>query len=167
MIAILTKFVPLRDWAYAAAAIAAVIWYNVHVHGLEVSYAEKQTAAVVRAVKEASDKAQAEALKQVNALNAQYSARYAALEKTYVEQTQADAATHASDLQRLRQLAATSNQHPNPVLQGSGGAGTPPNTGESSLVGLGYVSAELAAALYDARDDLGKCYAERDTLTGK
>jgi hypothetical protein len=29
------------------------------------------------------------------------------------------------------------------------------------------VSEELATALRDAREDLGKCYAERDALTGK
>lgn len=167
MIALLTKLVPLRDWAYAAAAIGAVIWYNVHVHDLEVSYAQKQVAAVYAAVKAATDKAQSEAQKTIDTLNAQYSARYAALEKTYDEQTTADAATHASDLQRLRDIAAAGNSNPGAVLPGAGGTSSPDDSGRSSLVGLGYVSAELAAALHDARDDLGKCYAERDSLTGK
>lgn len=167
MIATFLKLVPFRDYVYAAAAIAAIVFYNVHVHNLEVRYAAKQMAAVTTAVKTSSDKLIAAAAIE-KAKDAQaYAANLKQVNETYAKQTTADAATHAADLQRLRQLAAVGNSGGSGSLEGASGAGSPADPGRSSLIGLGYVSAELAAALHDARDDLGLCYAERDSLTGK
>lgn len=165
----LSKLVPFRYYAYAAAAIAIVIFYNVHVHNLEVHYADVKVAAVKTAVKTASDKLIADAKIREDKLAADYAANLKQVNEAYAKHIQDTVAANASELQRLRELAAEAdrNSSGNGPLEGSGGAGAPADPGRSSLVGLGFVSEELAAALRDARDDLGKCYAERDSLTGK
>lgn len=168
MPALLLKLMPWRDWAYAAAALALVVYYNIHVHNLEVHYAAKQVAAVTTAVKTASDKLIAAAAIEKAKDAKAYDANLKQVNETYAKHTQADAATHIADLQRLRQLASTAgNSGGNGSLESPSGSDSPSDPGRSSLIGLGYVSAALAAALHDARDDLGFCYAERDSLTGK
>src|SRR5882762_9140971 len=158
----LLKLLPFRDYVYAAIAIAAIVFYNVHVHNLEVRYAAKQVAAVKIAVQEASTTLIASAAKEMNIQAARYAANLKRMNETHAKQSQADDAAHAADLQRLRQLAAASNSGGSGSLEGAGGPSSSPDPGRSSLIGLGYVSAELAAALHDARNDLGSCYAERD-----
>jgi hypothetical protein len=164
----LIKLLPFRDYAYAAAAAAALVWYNVHVHNLEVAYGTKQVAATNAAYADASAKTLSAAKKLLDAKDAQHAQDLAKVEANYETQLKASANTHAADLQRLRQLAANeSSSDSNSVLAGSGGSGSSAGAGGSSLVGLGYVSAELASALHDARNDLRACYADRDSLTGK
>lgn len=157
----LAKLLPFRDYLYAAVAIAAVTWYNVHVHNLIRADEHKRDAAV------ATETARVEAAAQthIDELTAAYARDRAQRDAEYEKHIQADASTHAADLQRLRQLAAQGSG--GPALAGSTSTSTPPDTGQPSLIGLGYVSEELAAALHDARNDLGACYAERDQLTGK
>lgn len=167
MPAFLLKLMPWRDWAYAAAALALVVYYNVHVHNLEVSYAAQKVAAVTAAVKTASDELKAAAHDKSLKDAATYADNLKRVNETYAKQSQATAATHAADLQRLRQLASAGNSGGNGTLEGPSGPGSASDPGRSSLIGLGYVSAALSAALHDARDDLGFCYAERDSLTGK
>jgi len=159
--------IPFRDYVYAGVAIAAVIFYNVHVHNLEVHYAAKQVAAVKTAVTDASNALIASAAKEMNAQAARYAANLKQVNETYANQSHLDAVNHAADLQRLRQLASAGNGGESRALQGPAGPGSPTDPGRSSLIGLGYVSAELAGSLRDAREDLGKCYAERDSVTGK
>ena len=164
----LAKLVPFREYAYAAAAIGLVIFYNVHVHNLEVHYAAAKVAAVNEAVKSASDKLLADAKAREDKLAADYAASLKQVNDDHAKQLQADADTHAADLKRLRQLAqAVGNGSGGPALGGPTAADAAADPRGSSLIGLGYVSAELAAALHDARDDLSACYAERDSLTGK
>lgn len=165
-LAILSK-IPLREYFYAAAAIAAVTYYNVHVHNLEVAYGAKQKAAVESAVTLASAQALSAAKKMADAKEAQYTLQLSQVEENYETQLKASDDQHSADLARLRSLEAASGGNTNSVLSGSGGAGSPGDSGGSSLVGLGYVSEELASALRDARADLSQCYAERDSLTGK
>lgn len=159
---------PWRDYAYAAAALALIVFYNVHVHNLEVQYAAEKVAAIETAVTTASNKLKADAKVEADKQAATYAANLKQVNETYAEHTKATDATHAADLQRLRQLANTdSNGSGNGSLEGASGAGPSADSWRSSLIGLGYVSEELSSALHDARDDLGKCYAERDSLTGK
>jgi hypothetical protein len=161
MLAVLSKLIPFRDYVYAAIAIAAIVVYNVHVDKLEHAAVAHERAAVAAE----SQKVEASAQARLAAQTKDYTDREAVTEANYEHTIQADDAAHAADIARLRQLAS----------QGSGGAAlpsaastsTPADSGRSSLVGLGYVSEELAAALRDARSDLGKCYTERDSLTGK
>jgi hypothetical protein len=167
MIALL-KLVPFRDYLYAALAIAAVAFYNIHVHNLEVNYARARVNAVNAAVTDASNKLTIAAKAREDKLAANYADRLKQVNDEHTKQLQADAATHAADLQRLRQLAAAfGNSSGSATLGGAASPGASADSGGSSLIGLGYVSAELAAALHDARDDLSACYAERDSLTGK
>lgn len=168
MPAFLLKFMPWRDYAYAAAALALIVFYNVHVHNLEVQYAAAKVAAVKTAVQVASDKLIASAARAQKEMAARYADNLKQVNETYAEHTKATDATHAADLQRLRQLANTnSDGSGNGSLEGASGADPSADSWRSSLIGLGYVSEELSSALHDARDDLGKCYAERDSLTGK
>lgn len=168
MMAILGKLVPFRGWIYAGAALALVIFYNVHVHNLEAHYAAAKVEAVNAAVTTASNELRAAAKVREDKMVADYATQLQQVNDDHAKQLQADAATHSADLQRLRQLAeAAGNGSGNGSLGGAAGSGSSANTGGSSLIGLGYVSEELAAALHDARDDLGACYAERGSLTGK
>jgi hypothetical protein len=167
MWAIVTKFIPPRYLIEAVAVVAAVVFYNVHVHNLEVRYAAKQVAAVRDAVTAASDKLIADAKAREDKQAADYATNLQQVNESYAKQVQASNATHAADLQRLRQLAAASHGGGDSALGGPAAPGAPADSGRSSLIGLGYVSAELAGALHDARDDLGKCYAERESVAGK
>jgi membrane protein involved in colicin uptake len=161
MPALLLKLVPFRDWFWAGAVAALLIFYNVHVDRLENAAVAHERAAVAAE----SAKVEASAQARLAAQAKDYADREAATEDNYEHQLQADSTVHAADLQRLRQLAAQGSG--SATLGGTAGSGSPPDSGGSSLVGLGYVSEELASALRDARDDLGKCYADRDALTGK
>jgi hypothetical protein len=171
MIAALLKLVPFRDYAYAALGIAAVVWYNVHVHGLEVGYAAKQVTAVNAAYADASAKALSAAKKLLDAKDAQHAQDVAQIQEKANEDAKNSAAAHAADLQRLRQLAAQGNRQPNAVLPSAGGGSAPSGQGDTGAEGLGLVPAELGAELADAlrttRDQRDLCYADRDALTGK
>lgn len=168
MPAFLLKLMPFRDYAYAAVVIGLVIFYNVHVHNLEVKYAAAKIQAVTDAVNKASSDLITAAQTREDKMAVDYAAALKQRDEQYAERIQADDAAHAADLQRLRKLADASRQGSgNSALGGAAGPGASADSGGSSLIGLGYVSAELAAALHDARDDLSACYAERDSLTGK
>lgn len=160
------SLVPLKDWLLAAAAVAVIVFYNVHVHDLIVADEHKRDAAVAAE----SARVMASAQKQIDAQNKYYSDREADTEANYEKQLQDADATHAADLKRLQQLAAIQGSG-STTLDGTAGSGAPADSGGSSLIGLGYVSEELASALRDARADLGACYAERGSLnpstTGK
>lgn len=157
----LAKLVPFRDYLYAVLAIAAVTYYNVHVHNLIKADEYRQEVAIQKE----SAKVLANAHKVMDDLSAQHASDTKIIQERADAQHKIDADLHSADLNRLRQLAAQSNR--GPALGSAAGPTPPSDTGRSSLVGLGYVSAELAGSLRDARDDLGACYAERDSLTGK
>lgn len=171
MLALLLKAVPYRDWLYAAIAIAAVIFYNVHVHGLEVAYAAKQTQAIEEAVDAATARALSAAKKTLDAKDKQYAQDLAEVKANYEKLIADGDAAHAADVARLRALADKGSGNTNPVLAGAGGTGTTGNGGTEGPGGLGKVPADLGLELVDAlrQDDaaLTQCYAERDSLTGK
>jgi hypothetical protein len=175
MPAILLKLIPFRDWLYAGIAIAAITFYNVHVHNLEVAYANKQTAAVAASVQAATQKDEAAAQAKINSLNAQHAQDVAKVQATYEATIKQNAATHDADVARLRQLAEKngSGGDANKVLDSASGSGQvqAPSGGDQSIVGLGSVPAGLALELADAlrTDDaaLNKCWNDRDSLTGK
>lgn len=167
----LAKLVPLKDWLMAAAAVALVVFYNVHVHDLEVAYAAKQVDAVNAAYKRGSDEALRAAKKIADDKEAAYTAREAQTEENYENLIKSNDAAHLADISRLRQRAADSEQRANSLLGSAGGAGPAPGSGDQGLGGLGFVSGALALELADAlrQDDaaLSTCYDERDSLTGK
>ena len=104
-----------------APALALVVYYNVHVHNLEVSYAAQKVAAVTAAVKTASDELKAAAHDKSLKDAATYADNLKRVNETYAKQSQADAATHFADLQRLRQLASAGNSAPTVVSAASRG----------------------------------------------
>lgn len=171
---VILKLIPFRDYAYAAAAIAAIVWYNVHVHGLEVAYATKRVDAVTTAVAAATKKNQDDAAAKIAALTKQHSDDVAQVEAKYESQIQQNAVSNADDLERLRQRAAADRRGiPNKVLGGAPGAGQalPADSGDSSLGGLGNIPGALGYKLATAlrADDaaLLKCWNDRDDLVGK
>jgi hypothetical protein len=164
----LASGISIKDYLIAAAAVAAIVFYNVHVHNLEVRYAATRVAAVNAAVKNASDKLIAEAKVREDKMAADYTANLKQVNENYAQHTQTSDAAYAADLRRLRDLAASAGHGSGDgTLESPTGSGASSDTGRSSLIGLGRVSAELAGALRDARDDLGKCYAERESVAGK
>lgn len=166
MWALFLKAVPFRDYLYAAAAIAAVAWYNVHVHNLEVAYGAKQKAAVVEAVDKASAEAQNAARKLAEAKEQQYTIQLSQVEESYENQLKSADAQHAADLSRVRQLTAQNNRNTDGVLHGAGGAETSGSCGALCVAALG-AGASLADALRRDDDALTACYKDRDNLTGK
>ena len=170
MPAIFAKLLPFRDWAYAAVLVAAVIFYNVHVHNLIV----KAERAQIAAVQAASDKVRAEAHAQKLKDDADYAAAKAATEKMYAENFAAAATADAADLLRLQRLVA-SYRDANRALQGALGASDKPDpaAGASGPGGLGElprglrVSLGLAEALRADDNLLNECRADRDALSGK
>ena len=160
MIALL-KLLPFRDYLYAALAIAGVVYYNVHVHNLIKNDEQRQTAAIAIETAKVLTKARA----QIDDLNTQHAAELAANKATYDATLKSNSDADAAELQRLRDIAAKGGGSPH--VDSATGTSTPTDSGGSSLVRLGYVSEELAAGLRDARADLTRCYADRDSLTGK
>jgi hypothetical protein len=162
----LSKLIPFRDYVYAAVAIAAVIWYNVHVHRLEVAYAAQQVAAIEAAVDTASRAAQDAARKIADEKEKAYAVQASQVEDTYEKQLQSADAQHARDLDRVRQLTAQVHSNGDALLPGAAGSASGTNGGPSRADALG-IGAELADAL--RRDDaqLQQCWADRDALTGK
>jgi|HubBroStandDraft_4_1064222.scaffolds.fasta_scaffold156265_2 hypothetical protein len=167
----LAKLIPFRDYAYAALAVAAIIFYNVHVHGLEVSYSAKRVDAVNAAYKKGSDEAVAAAKKQIADKDKEHANDLAQVEENYEKLIQANDAAHNADAARLRQRAADSEQRANTLLASAGSANSTASGGDQGSGGLGTVPAGLGLELADAlrQDDaaLTKCYADRDSLTGK
>jgi hypothetical protein len=161
MLTALAKLVPFRDYLYAALAIAGVTYYNIHVHDLIKADEAKTALAIARE----TSKVQAAAQKRIDALNSQHAAELAANKATYDASLKSNSVADATELQRLRDIAAKGSGRPHVDSPGSPSA--PADTGGSSLVRLGYVSEELAAGLRDARSDLAACYTDRDSLTGK
>jgi hypothetical protein len=166
MIALILKFIPAKDLVYLALITVLLVggyaaWK--HHDTVERDIGQQQ---VVAAVKIASKKAEDAAAAEIAKTSAEHANDLAKVESNYENLIKSDDAASAADITRLRKLASD-NQHANPVLGGAGSGAAPAATGESSLIGLGNVSAELAAALRGARDDLTKCYADRDALTGK
>ena len=171
MLALFSKLIPFRDYAYAAAALAAIIFYNVHVHNLEVHYAAAKIAAVNAAYKKGSDEALAAAKKAIDDKDRQHAADLAQVEENYENLIKSNDAAHNADVSRLRQRAADSEQRANALLGSAGSGSAASGSGDQGAGGLGTVPAGLALELVDAlrQDDaaLGKCYADRDSLTGK
>lgn len=164
----------LKYWKYVAvgAAVAVlVVFYNVHVDGLEKRYAAAKVAAVDAAYKKGSDAATAAAAADIALKNKQHSTELAAVKDTYENAIKQNDSAHAADAQRLRQLAAASDRRADGVLAGAAGAGAAAGSGSESVGGLGSVPAQLGLSLADAlrQDDaaLNACYAERNSLTGK
>lgn len=166
MPAFLLKLIPLRDWLYAGLAVAAIIFWFHHDHVEQA----KGAATVTAAVKAATDKAQAAAAVAITKLNTNHANDVAQIEDHYENTIRDNDAAHAADLQRLRDRAARSS-HTNGVLEGSPGGEATSQAGAGSSESLGSVPAEYALELADAvrADDaaLDKCYADRDSLTGK
>lgn len=158
----LLKLIPFRDYLYAALAIAGVAYYNIHVHGLiEADRKHEQAALAVQ-----SAKALADARTQIDDLNKKHAAEVAANEAKHESDLKANSDATAAELQRLRDIAARSSSG-RPVVVSATSPSASGDSGDDSLVRLGFVSEELASALRDARTDLGACYADRDSLTGK
>ena len=160
MFAILSKLIPVRDYFYAAAVVAAVVWYNIHVHNLEVGYAKQKTDAIVAAVSQA----QSAAKKIADQKEKQYAIARAQVEEQHAKDIQAADATHAADLERVRQLTAKIRS--GSVPSGPSGPGTGADAGAISAAALGS-AAELADALRHDDASLQQCWGERDALTGK
>ncbi len=171
MIAALLKLVPFRDYLYAAIAIAAVVFYNVHVTKLEHGYAAKATAAIELADKNATDRTLRAAKDALDAKDASYKQALAAQDVQHAQDIQARATAYAADIARLRQLAAASDRNSNAGVGSPSGTSSGTGSVSGSAEGLGYVpaelGAELAGALRATRDQRDLCYAERDSLTGK
>jgi hypothetical protein len=170
MIALL-GMIPLKDWAIAAGVVALVIFYNVHVHDLEVSYSAQRAVAVNAAYKKGSDEAVAAAKKQIADKDKEHADYLAQVEENYEKLIQANDAAHNADAARLRQRAADSEQRANALLASAGAVSSAAGGGDQGAGGLGTVPAGLGLELADAlrQDDaaLTKCYADRDSLTGK
>jgi hypothetical protein len=166
MPALLLKLIPFRDYAYAALAIAAVVWFLHHDHVERDIGAARETKAVAVATAKANTAAKAE----IDRLNAAHADDVAQIEARYENAIRDNDASHAADLQRLRNSAASSGKA-NPVLGGASGGTAPTETGAGSAGSLGSVPADIALKLADSlrADDaaLDKCYADRDDLTGK
>lgn len=163
----LLKLIPFRDYAYAALAIAAVIFWFHHDHVEQAKGAARVTAAVATA----TAKANADAQTKIDKLNTEHGKDVAAIEESYERTIQSNDASHAADLQRLRERAASQGNSPGQVLGSTPGGETTLDGGTRSTSGVGSVPAEQALNLADAlrADDaaLTKCYADRDSLTGK
>jgi hypothetical protein len=175
MLAILLKLIPFRDYAYGALALSAVIWYNVHVHNLEVVYAAQKVNAVTTAVAAATKQDELKAAAQIAALTKQHANDVAQVESKYESQIKQNTADHAADLSRLRQRAAQSggSGNSNVVLDSAGGSGQTDAAagGNQGTLGLGSVPGGLSLEIVDAlrADDaaLTKCWTDRDDLVGK
>jgi hypothetical protein len=167
MLALLLKLVPFRDYAYAALAIAAVVFWLHHDHVEQAAGAARVTAAVTAATAKANVAAQA----TIDKYTSEYSSSALAIKDSYEQRIQANTASHDADLQRLRQLATSSNSAPSKVLGSAASVGASNDTGDGSAKGLGEVPSSTALELADAlrADDsaLVACYADRDSLTGK
>lgn len=166
MLTALLKLVPFRDYAYAALALAAVVWFLHHDHVERGIGAARVTAAVTAA----TAKANAVAQDKIDKLNAAHADDVAQIEDRYENTIRANDASNAADLQRLRERAAR-NASSNQVLGSASAGEATGEAGTSSSDGLGSVPADLALKLATAlrADDasLDKCYADRDGLTGK
>lgn len=164
------KLMPWRDWAYLGAAVAAIVFYNVHVHNLVVAGQKAQVVAIAAA----SAKVQAAADAEMARVTADYHDKLIATEKTYAQNILDNGAAHAADLKRLQQLA-NSYRDANKALHSALGSEGKPDTGggAGSAEGVGQLSefASVSLGLADALrgDDalLTTCRADRDALTGK
>jgi len=154
---LVAKMIPFRDYAYAAAAIAAVVWYNVHVHNLEVGYAKQKTDAIYAAV----DAVQKAAKAKADEKEKQYQSAMQMVQESYNAQI-ADANTqHDADLERVRKLTAQIRS--GSVSSGSTGTQAGADAGAISVAALG-VGAELADALRHDDASLQLCWDERDAV---
>ncbi len=166
MFAVLLKLVPFRDYAYAALAAAAVIWFLHHDHVERGIGAARVTAAVNVATAKANAAAQA----QIDKLNATHAGDVAQIKVNYEKVIHDNSATHDADMQRLRDSTAR-NRNSGKVLDSAEAGSAPGQTGAGSSSSLGSVPADLAMTLVDAlrADDaaLDQCYADRDDLVGK
>lgn len=166
MFAALIKLIPFRDYAYAALAILAVIWFVHHDHKVALAAVvhEQQTVA------QETQKTLAAATATIARINSTYTAQTAVVEKTYAAALTASATQHDLDVQRLRD-AARAESHSGTRAGSTAAAGPADNSGDQSSGQLGTVPAQLAQEQVDALrlDDaaLVQCYAERDELTGK
>ena len=152
---------PVRDYLYAALAVAAVAGWFYHDHVVATRAVEHERIAV----QAASDKAEQDAETRIEALNNQHIDELAKAKDIYDKAILAAASQRDADLQRLRDADAYRQAHP--VLDSAGSPGASAPAGSSSLTELEQISAGLADAL--RRDDAEaiKCFADRDALTGK
>lgn len=166
MPAFLLKLIPLRDWLYAGLAVAVLILWIHHNHVEQA----KGAAAVASAVQTATNKANTAAQAKIDKLTADHADDVAQIEDRYENTIRDNDTTHAADLQRLRDRAARDSST-NQVLDSSISGEATSQAGAGGTESLGSVPAERALDLADAlrADDaaLDKCYADRDSLTGK
>jgi uncharacterized membrane protein YgcG len=173
MPALLLKLIPFRDYAYAAIFAALVVWYNAHVHNLEVAYATRQETSITAAVAATTAKDQKAAAALVASLNKQHDEDVAKVQANYEDQIKRNLADHDADLSRLRILTTKNSGggNSNPVLGSASSSAATGGGGDTGAGGLGSVPGALGLTLVDAlrADDsaLSKCYADRDSLTGK
>lgn len=163
MLALLMKLVPFRDFAYAAIAIAAGLWWIHHDHVEQAAGAARVEAAVAAA----SAAAQKDAEAKVAAHDNEHAIELAKVKEIYDTAITSAAAQHAADLQRLRDIAARRSNGGGPVLGSAAPAPSGADPGPPSVGGLGEVAAGLADALRQDDASLSSCRAERDSLTGK
>lgn len=170
MFAGLLKLLPWRDWVYAAIAVGAIGYYNVHVHNLTTAAVAHELASIQKT----SDALKAQAVAKVAALTADYNRQLTAAQEKYAQDTQAATVAHDADLQRLLQLASAYRHADRAVPSSPGTSGQPSTSARPDSAGsVGSlpqglnVSLGLADALRFDDNLLATCRAERDTLTGK
>jgi hypothetical protein len=166
MFATLVKLIPFRDYAYAALAAAAIVFWFHH----DAVEQKKGAAHEIAAVQAATAKVQAAAEAQIKQKDSEYASNLAKVTSGYEEELSLDAGQHDADLQRLRD-ADTSHSSAHSAVGSAGPAHAGPAPGTASAGGLGSVPADIALGLADAlrHDDaeLKECWADRDELTGK
>lgn len=162
MLGFLTSRLGLEILAVLALLTAGTIAWQVHDRRERSIGAQHELAAVVAA----SDKAKADAQRQIDSLNTQHAAAVAAIEAQRESDLKDAAAQHDSDTQRLRDYEA-SRRRVDAALAGTGPAAAPADAGPEGVSRLGSVALELADALRADDAALTECWRERDSLTGK
>jgi hypothetical protein len=155
----LLGLIPTKDWFIGAAVIglAVLCWHFYDKYENAVNYANT--------IKAESAQAKADAAQQIADLTTQYSKALDANKVIYETELANDAAQHASDTERLRQLAAARNK--DAVLSGASGLPAAIAAWSSRLSRLEQVSAGLADALRADDAAATACWRDRDALTGK
>lgn len=165
--AALAEMIPLKDWLYAGLFVILLAFGAYEYRAIEAKGAAQET----QAVQKASAKATADATKHNDELTAQYTSALVTSGETYAKAIQAANDAHAADMQRLQHRAEAGGSGANAAVGGASGAGATATGWPQGADGLGSVPGSLGLELADAlrTDDaaLMKCYADRDSLTGK
>jgi hypothetical protein len=146
----------IQHWLeIAALAGVFLFWFAVHERGIVMGEIRKESA-----------KAEAKAEKVIKDLNDRHAREVAANEANHQAKLAAVAATHATDLDRVRQLDSERQAHA--VLDSASSAAAAQRAeDERRFEQLEQVAAGLADALRTEQANLGLCYDDRDSLTGK